>query len=123
MVEELAPERLVESEDPPTVVDVRDERRFRDGHVPGALNVPLPALSTRIDGLGVGGEVAFVCPHGKSSRRAAAFLERRREDLTAYNVTGGYAAYDGPLAEGDPGAGESEPDDDTDEGPSPDAPF
>jgi len=40
--EELA--RMVDGENPPVVVDVRDLRRFRDGHLPGAINIPLSEL-------------------------------------------------------------------------------
>jgi rhodanese-related sulfurtransferase len=47
--EELA--RMVAGETPPVVVDVRDLRRFRDGHLPGAINIPLSELEQRINEL------------------------------------------------------------------------
>jgi rhodanese-related sulfurtransferase len=40
--EELA--RMAAGESPPVVVDVRDSQRFRDGHLPGAINIPLSEL-------------------------------------------------------------------------------
>jgi rhodanese-related sulfurtransferase len=47
--EELA--RMVAGETPPVVVDVRGLRRFRDGHLPGAINIPLSELEQRINEL------------------------------------------------------------------------
>jgi rhodanese-related sulfurtransferase len=45
----VTPEELARmaGESPPVVVDVRDPRRFRDGHLPGAINIPLNELEHR----------------------------------------------------------------------------
>ncbi len=40
--EDLA--RLVTGENPPVIVDVRSPQQFRDGHLPGAINIPLGEL-------------------------------------------------------------------------------
>jgi phage shock protein E len=40
--EELA--REVEEGNPPVIVDVRSPRQFSEGHLPGAINIPLSEL-------------------------------------------------------------------------------
>jgi rhodanese-related sulfurtransferase len=45
MPEELA--RMEAGGSPPVVVDVRDQQRFRDGHLPRAINIPLSELERR----------------------------------------------------------------------------
>ena len=40
--EELA--REVEEGNPPVIVDVRGPRQFSEGHLPGAINIPLSEL-------------------------------------------------------------------------------
>lgn len=43
--EELA--RAIAGESPPVIVDVRGPQQFRDGHLPGAINIPLSELEQR----------------------------------------------------------------------------
>ncbi len=43
--EELA--RAVAEGSPPVIVDVRSPQEFRDGHLPGAVNIPLSELEGR----------------------------------------------------------------------------
>jgi rhodanese-related sulfurtransferase len=40
--EELA--RMLGEGNPPVIVDVRGPQQFRDGHLPGAINIPLSEL-------------------------------------------------------------------------------
>lgn len=106
MVESMSVERLRErlGEDPPQVVDVRTPRAFRGGHLPGALNLPLPRLPDRVAEVEWAEEVVVVCPKGESSLRAARLLEAYEgvaEDATVYNLDAGLRAWDGPLERGD----------------------
>ncbi len=54
------------------VIDVREPREFRRGHIPGAELVPLPKILSGEHTVEVGGnyEVVFVCRSGRRSRRA-----------------------------------------------------
>jgi len=62
-----------------TVLDVRPEDEFRQGHVPGALNIPLSQLERRLAELPVDREVVAYCrgPWCVLSFEAVAVLRQR----------------------------------------------
>lgn len=74
---EVAPRALWErlrQPAPPLVVDVREPREYRQGHVPGALLAPLPALLAGPGDLPRDRPIILVCRSGRRSARAAAHL-------------------------------------------------
>lgn len=134
MVESMSVERLRErigSGDPPQIVDVRRAWAYREAHLPGARNIPLPELPERVAAYDWAGEIVCVCPKGESSLRAARLLEAYEGvagDATVYNLDAGLQAWDGPVESGLGESGAGEADDtggdagtDADEGPE--APF
>ena len=60
--------------DPPLVVDVREPREYRQGHIPEALLIPLPNILGGPDGLPHNRAIILVCRSGRRSVRAAAHL-------------------------------------------------
>jgi rhodanese-related sulfurtransferase len=52
------------------VVDVRDEREFKIGTVPGAINIPVGEVEKRMGELPKDKPVVFVCPTGARSGEA-----------------------------------------------------
>jgi len=75
-----------------TIVDVRTEREWRDGHIPGALHVPLTQLPARLDELRGVGKILVHCQGGARSTIAASVL--RAAGITdVANVDGGYPAW------------------------------
>lgn len=60
--------------DPPLVVDVREPREFKRGHIPQAINIPLPQLVTRATELKANLSVVLVCRTGRRSHRVAQAL-------------------------------------------------
>jgi SulP family sulfate permease len=62
---------------PPVVVDVREPREFRQGHVPGAQLVPLGTLLSEPNNLPHDRQLVLVCRSGRRSIRAAAVLAER----------------------------------------------
>lgn len=73
----------------PQVIDVREPHEFKNGHIPGAKNVPLgkiPAYTPK-------GQVYVVCQSGMRSKRAAKMLLKQGHDVT--NVRGGMMAWAG----------------------------
>ncbi len=60
----------------PHVIDVREPREFRQGHIPEAELVPLPEILSNTAGLPAG-EIVLVCRSGRRSARAAYALQKR----------------------------------------------
>ncbi len=73
------------------VIDVREPDEYGNGHVPGAILVPLGSVPDRLGDLGVGTELLLVCRSGARSMRAGEFLEA--QGRTAVNVAGGTLAW------------------------------
>jgi hydroxyacylglutathione hydrolase len=67
----LAPRQV----DPATVIDVRQASEYAGGHLPGAHNIELGALSSQTVSVGAG-PVVTMCGHGERAATAASVLER-----------------------------------------------
>jgi hydroxyacylglutathione hydrolase len=78
--------------DCPVVVDVREPWEYRQGHVPGAVLIPLGQLSSRVGELDRERPVAVICASGNRSQSAAALLGQKGFK-TIYNVSGGTGAW------------------------------
>jgi rhodanese-related sulfurtransferase len=73
------------------VIDVRETDEYVDGHVPGAVLVPLSELSDRVADIPSGEPVLIICKSGGRSARACEFLGAQGFDVT--NVAGGTQAW------------------------------
>lgn len=61
------------------LLDVRSEREFAAGHLPGAVNVPVSQLAVKLETLGDKGRpVVVYCASGVRSTRAASLLRDAR---------------------------------------------
>jgi SulP family sulfate permease len=65
------------TESPSVVVDVREPREFRRGHIPDARMVPLPHLLTSEMDLHPETQIVLVCQGGRRSKRAALALKQK----------------------------------------------
>ena len=72
------------------VLDVRERREWKAGHIAGSRNVPLGSLGTPPEGL-AGRRTVTVCKSGARSRSAAARL--RRAGIDVVNLRGGMLAW------------------------------
>jgi len=79
---------LVDSDAPPTILDVRDADEFTEQRIPGSINVPYGDLGERVREVPTSGRVAVVCSAGRRSPLAASMLQRAGVEGVAY-VTGG----------------------------------
>lgn len=61
----------------PLLLDVRHAEEYRDGHIAGALNIPVEQLASRYGALGVPreGEIVVYCKSGRRAAKAQALLE------------------------------------------------
>ena len=73
------------------VVDVREPVEFRDGHLPGAVNIPMGQLIRRLDEIDRSRPVYVVCATGNRSGAMVDVLTAAGYDAT--NVAGGTSAW------------------------------
>lgn len=69
------------------LLDVRDEDEFAEGHVPGSVNIPLPALRRDPSALPKDRPILAYCKVGQRGYYAVRFL--RQHGYDAHNVSGG----------------------------------
>jgi len=94
-IEDLTPSQLYEllqNGEAPTVVDVREEWEYRQGHVPGSQLIPLGRLQQKIDSLDPEKPVAVICATGNRSQSAAA-LFGQKGFKKIYNVVEGITGW------------------------------
>lgn len=58
------------------VVDVREPYEWQEGHIPGAVHIPLGSLSRRLKELNLSREVIAVCRSGHRSITAVQILQQ-----------------------------------------------
>jgi SulP family sulfate permease len=77
-----------------TIIDVREPREYRQGHIPGAVLIPLPKILTGDYKIDVADKqkVVFVCRSGRRSRRAAREVAGLYGDVAI--VRGGTLAWE-----------------------------
>lgn len=73
------------------VIDVREDREYRPGHVPGAQNLPLSVLPARLPELPKDQPVYVICQAGGRSAQATELM--RAVGIDATSVTGGTGAW------------------------------
>jgi rhodanese-related sulfurtransferase len=114
---EISPDELetaLDSDDPPTVVDIRNPPAFEGGHIPESVNIPFSRLTARIEQVADADHVVTVCPHGQASVKAARLITSFEGfDGRVDSLETGLTGWDGPLADST----------DREESPESDAPF
>ncbi len=87
---EITPEELADliAEAEITVIDVREDWEFADGHIPGAVHIPLGSLSARVDEVPADVPVVLVCRSGNRSAEAYRLLSQEGFDNIS-NMVGG----------------------------------
>ncbi|WP_114313426.1 rhodanese-like domain-containing protein [Thermus caldifontis] len=75
------------------VVDVRTPQEFAQGHVPGAINLPVEDIVRWGDTLPKDKPVYLYCRSGNRSRQAAEYLKRKGY-TNLYNLEGGVLAIE-----------------------------
>jgi rhodanese-related sulfurtransferase len=74
------------------VLDVREDSEFRNGHVPGAIHIPVKRLPERIGKLKRDKPYAVICQSGSRSRGATSYLLDQGFEGTV-SVSGGTGAW------------------------------
>lgn len=100
MADELSPEELerkLDDGDAPQLIDVRQPAQFEQGHLPGAENVPMTELPTRIDEIEFGDEVVVACQIGQASLQAVRLIDSYEgaADAEVWSLEGGMETWKG----------------------------
>lgn len=77
--------------DSAVVIDVRELHEYVDGHVPGAIHIPLTTIPLRISELDRNTEYHVICEAGGRSAQACMFMAQQGFDVI--NVAGGTGAW------------------------------
>jgi NADPH-dependent 2,4-dienoyl-CoA reductase/sulfur reductase-like enzyme/rhodanese-related sulfurtransferase len=77
--------------EPPLVLDVRTDKEFAAGHVPGATHIPLDSLRVRYELLPKDRKIWVHCRSGFRAHLAVRILKERGFSSVA-NITGGYVS-------------------------------
>lgn len=87
-----------------TLIDVREPEEYKEGHLPGALLMPLSDLLDRMKELDIVKPVITYCRMGNRSKSAAALMKGQGFNRT-YSIEGGITAWKGLVATGEYDAG------------------
>ena len=79
---------MLDSAEPPVVIDVREPWEHELCQIPGNKLIPLSTLPQRFDDLSKDQVVVVHCHHGGRSARAVGFLQQQGF-TKVYNLTGG----------------------------------
>ncbi|GAQ51822.1 MBL fold metallo-hydrolase [Streptomyces acidiscabies] len=84
--------RLLDGEEPPLVLDVRNTAEREEGFIEGSLHIPLAELARRQDEIPAGCPLVVHCAGGHRSSIAASLLRHKgRTDVS--DLLGGYGAW------------------------------
>jgi NADPH-dependent 2,4-dienoyl-CoA reductase/sulfur reductase-like enzyme/rhodanese-related sulfurtransferase len=75
----------------PFLVDVRTPKEFSEGHIPGAINIPVDVLRDQLTDLPRGQHIAVYCQVGQRGYIATRILRQHGFDVV--NISGGYKTY------------------------------
>ncbi len=79
------------------LIDVRESYEYAQGHIPGAVNIPLSHLERRLAEMPDKNQPIYLyCRGGMRSRLAGKLLSRNGYTRLAY-LSGGIMAYEGPI--------------------------
>jgi len=105
MIEEIAPAAVKEKldDEDAQIVDIRQPDEFAEGHVPGAINIPMSELPARVGEVDWSDDVTVVCPIGQSSVQAAKLIgSYEGADADAVkSMKGGYDEWEYELESGE----------------------
>lgn len=86
-------QKLLNGDTPPLVIDVREPREFKQGHIPEAELTPLPKLLSSPPPLPRQRKIVLVCRGGRRSERAACVLQDQGYSNVAV-LKGGMLAWE-----------------------------
>lgn len=86
---------IVQNEDELNIIDVRPRDLYEEGHVPGAVHMPLSEIEDNLDKFDKDKHYYAICNDGKGSKKATEILTEHGYNVT--NVEKGVPDYPGEL--------------------------
>ncbi len=84
--------RMLASEDPPLVIDVREGYELEEGTIPGAMHIPMNTIPVRLGELPRDRDLVIHCAVGQRSWIVAQYLVRMGYERVI-NLEGGIVAW------------------------------
>lgn len=81
------------------IVDLREPEEYRNGHIPGAVNIPYEALESQLYRLDYYRQILLYCDRGNVSLLAA--RELNRKGYPVIDISGGIHSYASEMTSGD----------------------
>ena len=78
------------------LIDVRTPAEYREGHIPGVVNIPLAEIEKRLGEIPKDKKVVLICRTGNRSAQGTKFL-RGKGFENVFNSTGGMSTWKGPV--------------------------
>ena len=82
----------IRNRDDVVVLDVREDWEYAEGHIPGAVLIPLGQIPDRLNEIPADKTVVAVCRSGNRSNQATQFLRQEGFD-NIHNMTGGMNSW------------------------------
>lgn len=98
MFDEISPEeveRLINEKSGISIIDVREPSEFADGHIYGAINIPVNWIQSRMNEINAAEEHIMVCLSGQRSALAASILAAN--GFQVRNMSGGMMNWTGEV--------------------------
>lgn len=79
------------------LIDIREEKEFKGGHILGARNIPLSQMRQRVTEIRPDKPVYLYCQNGTRTSQAAKIIRKKRgaEDLN--HLKGGFRKWNGKI--------------------------
>ncbi len=77
------------------LVDVRSNQEFSESHLPGAINIPIDSLESRLSEVPKDRHIITICSHGVRSGSAERYLQQN--GYQADSLQGGLSMWAGQL--------------------------
>ncbi|MEC5424875.1 rhodanese-like domain-containing protein [Virgibacillus sp. C22-A2] len=87
--------RIMENDNKPVVIDVRESEEVANGVIEGAKHIPLQSIPDVIEELDKSKHYVLVCRSGARSMKAASFLDEHGYKVS--NLAGGMLEWEGEV--------------------------